>query len=67
MGFKTKPIMLQPMIWTSTLKIRRRGYSGDFNFIILFVVGILSLYAINSDVVSFVADSSFTFFAIVIM
>ncbi|CAJ2639951.1 unnamed protein product [Trifolium pratense] len=42
------------MIWASTLQIRRHGYFGDFNFIILFVVGILPLYAINSDAVSFV-------------
>jgi hypothetical protein len=35
--------------------------SGDFNFIILFVVGILPLYVINFDVVSLFADSSFTF------
>ena len=47
-------LQIQPMIWASTLQIRRHGYFGDFNFIILFVVGILPLYAINSDAVSFV-------------
>jgi hypothetical protein len=45
------------------LQIRRHGYFGDFNFIILFVVGILSLYAINLDAVSLFVDSSFTFLA----
>ncbi|PNY06646.1 topless-related protein 3-like [Trifolium pratense] len=39
------------MIWASMLQIRRLGYFGDFNFIILFVVGILPLYAINSDAI----------------
>jgi hypothetical protein len=48
---------------TSTLQIRKHTYSGYFNFIILFVVGILPLYAINSDVVNLFADSSFTFLA----
>jgi hypothetical protein len=49
------------MIWTSTLQIRKYGYSGNFNFIIVFVVGILPFYAINSDAVSLFADSSFMF------
>ena len=47
-------LQIQPMIWASTLQIRRHGYFGDFNFIILFVVGILPLYAINLDAVNFV-------------
>jgi hypothetical protein len=51
------------MIWTSTLQIRKHDYSGDLNFIILFVVGILPLYAINFDVVCLFANSSFTFLA----
>jgi hypothetical protein len=56
-------LQIQSMIWASTLQIRKHGYSGDFNFIILFVVGIMPLYAINSDAVSLFADSSFTFLA----
>jgi hypothetical protein len=42
-------------------------YSGHFNCIILFVVDILPLYAINLDVVTLFADSSFTFLAILNM
>jgi hypothetical protein len=52
-------LQIQSMICASTLQIRKHGYSGDFNFIISFVVGILPLYAINSDAVSLFADSSF--------
>jgi hypothetical protein len=56
------------MIWASTLQIRKHGYSGDFNFIILFVVDILRLYAIiNSDAVSLFVDSSFMFLAMLNM
>jgi len=54
------------MIWASTLQIQKHGYSGDLDFIILFV-GILPLYAINLGVVSLLADSPFTFLAILIM
>ena len=50
------------MIWTSTLQIQKQEYSGDLDFIILFV-GILPLYAINLGVVSLFADSPFTFIA----
>ena len=46
------------MIWASTLQIRKHGYSGDFDLIILFV-GILSLYAINLDAMSLFTVSSF--------
>ena len=56
-------LQIQSMIWASTLQIRKHGYSGDFNFIISFFVGIMPLYAINSDAVSLFADSSFTFLA----
>jgi hypothetical protein len=59
----SRQLQIQSMIWTSTLQIRRHGYFGDFNFIILFVVGILPLYAINLDAVSLFADSSFMFLA----
>jgi hypothetical protein len=52
----------QPMIWASTLQIRKHGYFSDLGFIILFV-GILPLYAINLCVVSLFADSSFAFLA----
>ena len=41
-------------------------YSGDLDFIILFV-GILPLYAINLGAVSLFADSPFTFLAILIL
>jgi hypothetical protein len=60
-------LQIQSMIWASTLQIRSHRYSGHFNFIILFVVGILPLYAINSDAVSMFADSSFTFLVILNM
>ena len=45
------------------MQIRKHGHSGDFKFFILFVVGILPLYAINLDAVSLFADSSFMFLA----
>jgi hypothetical protein len=51
------------MICASTLQIQKHGRSGDFKIFILFVVGILPLYAINLDVVSLFADSSFMFLA----
>jgi hypothetical protein len=42
------------MIWASiNVADPGHGYSGHFNFIILFVVVILPLYAINFDVMSF--------------
>jgi len=50
------------MIWASTLQIRKHEYFGDLDFLILFV-GIWSLYAINSGIVSMFADSPFTFLA----
>ena len=50
---------------TSTLQIRKHEYSGDLDFIILFV-GILSLYAINLGVVDLFVDSSFMFLAMLI-
>jgi len=50
------------MIWASTLQIRKHGYLGGLDFIILFV-GIFPLYAINFGVVSLFTDSSFTFLA----
>jgi len=51
------------MIWAPTLQIRKHGYFGDLDFIILFV-GILSLYAINLGDVGLFAGSSFTFLTI---
>jgi len=30
-------LSIKSMIWTSSLQIQRPGYSGHFNFIILFV------------------------------
>jgi len=50
------------MIWAPTLQIRKHGYFGDLDFIILFV-GILPMYAINLGVVSLFAYSPFTFLA----
>jgi len=55
-------LQIQPMIWASSLHIRKHEYFGDLSFIILFV-GILLLYAINLDAVSLFADLSFTFLA----
>jgi len=44
------------------LQIRKLGYFGDLDFIILFV-GILPMYAINMDAVILFADSPFTVLA----
>jgi len=57
-------LQIQSMIWVSTLQIRKHGYFGDLDFIILFV-GILPLYAINLSVVILFADSSFMFFTMI--
>jgi len=54
------------MIWVSTLQIRKHRYSGDLDFIILFV-GILLLYVINLSVVSLSAGSLFMFLAMLIV
>jgi len=50
---------------SSTLQIRRHGYSGDLNINIVICVGICTLpfYAINMDVVSLFTNSSFLFLA----
>jgi len=48
------------------LQIRKQGYYGDLDFIILFV-GILPLYTINMGDVSLFAVLSFTFSAILMM
>jgi len=50
------------MIWASTLQIRKHGHFGDLDFII-YILGILPLYAINLGVVSLFADSPFMFLA----
>ena len=50
------------MICASTLQIRKHGYFGGLDFIILFV-GILPLYAISLGAMSLFIDSSFTFLA----
>jgi hypothetical protein len=60
------PVLLQcsfhlQKVWASTLQIRSHRYFDNFNFIILFVVGILLLYAINLNIVSMLADTFFTF------
>jgi hypothetical protein len=54
-------LQIHSMILASSLQIRKYGHSGDFSFIILLFVDILSLYVINLDVVSFFADSLFLF------
>ena len=49
---------------SSTLQIRRHGYSGDMNIVILVIfvgIGTLSFYVINMDAVSLYTDSSFLF------
>jgi hypothetical protein len=49
---------------SSTLQIRRHGYSGHFNIVIFVGICNLPFYAINMDAVSLFADSSFLFLAI---
>ena len=58
-------LQIQPIIWASTLQIRKHGYFGNLGFIILFV-GILPMYAINLGGMSLLADSPFTFLAMFI-
>jgi len=55
-------LQIQPIIWASTLQIRKHGYFGDLGFIILFG-GILPMYAINLGVVSLSADLPFYVFS----
>jgi len=55
-------LQIQPMIWASTLKIRKHVNFGDLDFIIL-SVGILPFCAINLGGVSLFAGSPFTFLA----
>jgi len=50
------------MIWASTLQIRKHGYFGGLDFIILFV-GI----AINLGAMSLFTDSSFMFLAMFVL
>jgi len=57
---------VQSMVWASTLQIWKHVYSGDLDFIILYV-SILSLCAINLGVVNLFVNSSFTFLVILIM
>jgi len=45
--------------------IRKNEYSGDLDFIILFL-GIMPLHAINLEVMSLFADSPFMFLTILI-
>jgi len=54
------------MIWTSTFKIQKHEYSGDLDFITLFV-GILLLHVINIGADSLFADSPFTFLVMLIL
>ncbi|KEH32943.1 transmembrane protein, putative [Medicago truncatula] len=48
---------------SSTLQIRKHGYSGDLNIVICVGICTLLFYAINMDVVSLFTDSSFLFLA----
>jgi len=52
--------------WRQHCRIRKQGYSGDLDFIILFVP-ILSLYAINLNDVSLLVNLSFTFLTMLII
>ena len=49
---------------SSTLQIRRHGYSGHFNIVIFVGICNLPFYAINMDTVSLFANLSFLFLAI---
>jgi Na+/H+ antiporter NhaD/arsenite permease-like protein len=58
------PVQIQSMTLASlTLQIRRHGYSGYLNIVICVGFCTLPFYAINIDVVSLFADSSFLFLA----
>jgi len=58
------PVHIQSMILaSSTLQIWIHGYSGILNIVICAGFCILPFYAINIDVVSLFADSSFLFLA----
>jgi len=48
------------------MQIQEHVYSGNLDFIILFI-GILPLYVINLGVVSLFVDSPFTFLAMLIL
>ncbi|RHN42006.1 hypothetical protein MtrunA17_Chr8g0372161 [Medicago truncatula] len=48
---------------SSTLQIRRQGYSGDLNIVICVGFSTLPFYVINMDDVSLFTDSSFSFLA----
>ena len=56
------PVQIQSMtLASSTLQIRRHGFSGDLNIVIGVDICTLPFYAINMDVVSLFTDSSFLF------
>jgi len=56
-------VHIQSMILkSSTLEIRRQEYSGALNIVLFEVIDTLPYYAINMDVVSFISNSSFSFF-----
>ena len=57
-------VQIQSMtLLSSTLQIRRHGYSGNLNIVICVGICTLSFYAINMDVVSLFTNSSFLFLA----
>ena len=54
------PVQIQSMtLASSTLQIRKHGYSGDLNIVICVGICTLPFYAINVDDVSLFTDSSF--------
>ncbi|AES88782.1 transmembrane protein, putative [Medicago truncatula] len=58
------PVQIQSMtLASSTLQIRRHGYSGYLNIVICVGLCTLPFYAINMDVVSLFTNSSFLFLA----
>jgi len=59
------PVQIQSMTLavSSTLQIHRHGYSGYLNVVISVGFCTLPFYAINLNVVSLFADSSFLFLA----
>ncbi|AES67114.1 transmembrane protein, putative [Medicago truncatula] len=58
------PVQIQSMtLASSTLQIRKHGYSRDLNIVICVGICTLPFYAINMDVVNLFTDSSFLLLA----
>jgi hypothetical protein len=64
---RSDQVQIQSMstLVSSTLQIRRHEYFGHFNIVIFVCICNLSFYAININVVSVFACSSFLFLAII--